>query len=217
MRITRVTDVVMAAAVLASALCVLADSSATVPFPADYRALERAKTRMNTGDETNRRMVSLLKAIASSSRYVTRLAIRSGSKTSFIKVEEIDWIQAAENYVELHTGSTRHLLQVAIHTLQSSLDPELFVRIHRSVIVNIGRIQELQPASHGEYVIVLRGGVRLPLSRKGESFDSESVLTGAAWFAAIPAPRRPSYASALRQQGLPFLLTKVFKKLSPID
>jgi len=129
------------------------------------QALERAKTRMNTGDETNRRMVSLLEAIASSSRYVTRLAIRSGSKTSFINVEEIDWIQAAENYVELHAGRARHLLQVAIRTLQASLDPELFVRIHRSVIVNIGRIQELQPASHGEYVIVLRGGVRLQSGR----------------------------------------------------
>ncbi len=97
------------------------------------QALERAKARLHAGDETNRRMVSLLEAIASPSRYVTRLAIRSGGKTSFMNVEEIDWIQAAENYVELHAGSARHLVQVTIQSLQASLDPELFVRIQRSV------------------------------------------------------------------------------------
>src|SRR5437868_10321865 len=68
------------------------------------QALERAKARLQSGDEAGRRMVALLEAIAAPSRYLKRLAIRSGGKTSFINVEEIEWIQAAENYVELHVG-----------------------------------------------------------------------------------------------------------------
>jgi two-component system LytT family response regulator len=130
-----------------------------------HQALERVKARLNAGEETHRHMVSLLEAIASPSRYVKRLAIRSAGRTSFLGVEEIDWIQAAENYVQLHSGSASHMLQVTMNTLEASLDPEVFIRIHRSMIVNIERIKELQPESHGEYVIVLRSGVRLQSSR----------------------------------------------------
>jgi two-component system LytT family response regulator len=129
------------------------------------QALERVKARLNAGDETNRQMVSLLEAIASPSRYVKRLAIRSAGKTSFVDVEEIEWVQAAENYVQLYTGTARHMLQVTMNALQGSLDPQVFIRIHRSIIVNIERIKELQPVSHGEYVVILRSGVRLQSSR----------------------------------------------------
>lgn len=129
------------------------------------KTLERAKARLNTGDETNGRMISLLEAIASPSRYVKRLAIRSGSRTFFLNIEEIDWIQAAENYVELHVGTACHLLQVTMTALEASLDPQVFLRIHRSAIVNAGRIKELQPASHGEYVFILKCGARLQSSR----------------------------------------------------
>src|SRR5262249_21179239 len=129
------------------------------------QALERVKERLASPDETNRRMLSLLEVIAPPSRYVKRLAVRSGGKTSLVNVEDIDWIQAAENYVELYVGPGRHMLQVTMNTLQASLDPEVFIRIHRSMMVNVGRIKELQAASHGEYVIVLRSGVRLQSSR----------------------------------------------------
>ena len=109
------------------------------------QALDRAKARLQSGDEATRRMVALLEAIAAPSRYLKRLAIRSGDKTSFINVEEIEWIQAAENYVELHVGAARHLLQVTMQTLQSSLDPHVFLRIHRSVIVNITASRNFSP------------------------------------------------------------------------
>lgn len=87
-----------------------------------------------------------------------RLAVRTAGKTVFVEVEDIDWFEAAENYVQLHAGRAEHLLHVTMNTLEKSLDPELFLRIHRSIIVNVRRIKELQPVTHGEYVITLSNG-----------------------------------------------------------
>jgi two-component system, LytTR family, response regulator len=131
------------------------------------KALERAKARLNArpADEASRRILSLLETIAAPPRYVKRLAVRSTGKTMFVDVDDIDWMEATENYVELHTARASPLLHVAMHTLEKSLDPEQFVRIHRSLIVNVRRIKELQPSSHGEYVVTLTNGVRLQSGR----------------------------------------------------
>ena len=131
------------------------------------QAMERAKLRIRhrPADEANRQIISLLETIASPRRYLKRLAVRSAGKTVFVEVEDIDWMEAAENYVQLHAGRSGHLLHVAMNTLEKSLDPEMFQRIHRSVIVNVRRIKELQPALHGEYVITLQNGVRLQSGR----------------------------------------------------
>jgi two-component system, LytTR family, response regulator len=91
--------------------------------------------------------------------------VRSAGKTFFVDGEDIDWIEAAENYVQLHARTTAHLLHVPMNTLEKSLDPEIFVRIHRSIIVNVTRIKELRPAFHGEYVITLHNGIRLQSGR----------------------------------------------------
>jgi two-component system LytT family response regulator len=130
-----------------------------------HQSLERAKARLSGGEEMGWRMVSLLEAMANPSPYAKRLAVRSGTRTLFVPVDDIEWIQAAENYVELHFGAGCHLLQATMNTIEASLDPEVFLRIHRSSIVNVGRIKELQPAGHGEYVVVLRSGVRLQSGR----------------------------------------------------
>ena len=131
------------------------------------QAMERAKLRIRhrPADEANRQIISLLETIASPRRYLKRLAVRLAGKTVFVEVEDIDWMEAAENYVQLHAGRSGHLLHVAMNTLEKSLDPEMFQRIHRSVIVNVRRIKELQPALHGEYVITLQNGVRLQSGR----------------------------------------------------
>ena len=131
------------------------------------QALARAKLRirLRPADEANRQILSLLETIASPRRYLKRLAVRSAGKTLFVDVEDVDWIEAAENYVQLHTARSGHLLHVAMNTIEKSLDPEMFQRIHRSVIVNVRRIRELQPALHGEYVITLQNGVRLQSGR----------------------------------------------------
>jgi two-component system LytT family response regulator len=97
--------------------------------------------------------------------YLRRLAIRASGKTSFVNVEDIDWIRAAENYVQLHTRTQRHLLHVSIGTLEASLDPQMFLRIHRSLIVNTRQILEIESAQHGEFVFLLQGGTRLHSSR----------------------------------------------------
>jgi two-component system LytT family response regulator len=91
--------------------------------------------------------------------------VRSAGKTVFVDLEDVDWMEAAENYVQLHTGRANHLLHVAMNTLERSLDPEIFLRIHRSIIINIGRIKELQAGAHGDYVVTLQSGVRLQSGR----------------------------------------------------
>jgi two-component system LytT family response regulator len=94
-----------------------------------------------------------------------RIAARSAGKTVFVEVDDLDWIRGAENYAELHAGPASHLLHVTMNTLEKSLDPEIFLRIHRSIIVNLGRIRDLQPGVHGEYSITLQDGTRLQSGR----------------------------------------------------
>ena len=129
------------------------------------QALARAKALVKTPGGGQEEILALLEAIASPHRYLKRLAVRSPGKTYFVNVSELDWIGAAENYVELHSGDAAHLLHVRMNALEQSLDPRMFVRIHRSIIVNIGRIKEMHSAMHGEYVMVMRSGVRLQSSR----------------------------------------------------
>jgi len=136
------------------------------------QALERAKARLHLepAEEPSRQILSLLETLAAPRRSLKRLAVRSAGKTVFVDVDDIDWIEAAENYVKLHAGRAAHLLHVAMNTLEESLDPEVFLRVHRSLIVNVGRIKELQPAVHGEYVITLRNDVRL---RSGRTYSDK--------------------------------------------
>ena len=77
---------------------------------------------------------------------------------SFSSVDEIDWIEAADNYVQLHVARETHLVHATLGKLEASLDPEKFLRVHRSVIVQRARIRTLEPLFHGEYRIVLESG-----------------------------------------------------------
>src|SRR5207248_1868362 len=94
-----------------------------------------------------------------------RLAVKSGGSVFFLRTEEIDWVEAAGNYTRLHVGKQTHLLRETMTALEAKLDPKRFVRIHRSTIVNFERIRELQPYFHGDYVVMLRDGTQLTLSR----------------------------------------------------
>jgi two-component system, LytTR family, response regulator len=131
------------------------------------KALARAKDRIRSSAaaDSNRQIIGLLESIASPRNYLKRLAVRSAGKTVFVEVPELDWIGGAENYVELHAGGVSHLLHVTMNTLEQSLDPQVFLRIHRSIIVNRERIKEVQSGPHGEYVLTLRDGVRLQSGR----------------------------------------------------
>jgi two-component system LytT family response regulator len=130
-------------------------------------AIERTRARL-LGEPTgtaSARMLSLLETIAHPRSYLKRLAIRKSASTIFVDVESIDWIEAAENYVQVHCGKANHLLHVPISTLETSLDPGVFVRIHRSVIVNVHRIVRLAPATHGQYLILLESGAEVQSGR----------------------------------------------------
>ena len=98
-------------------------------------------------------------------RYLGRLAIKSGGRVTLLSVRDLDWIEAEGDYVRLHAGKVNHLLRETMKRLEAQLDPTRFVRIHRSHIINVERIKELQPYFRGEYVVVLHDGTNLKLAR----------------------------------------------------
>jgi two-component system LytT family response regulator len=83
----------------------------------------------------------------------------------FVRVADIDWIEAASNYVRLHSGKTSHLLRESLPSLEARLDPERFLRIHGTTILNVDRLRELQPWFSGEFIAILQVGTRLEVSR----------------------------------------------------
>lgn len=97
--------------------------------------------------------------------HLKRLVIKRSGRVFFLDVDEIDWIEAADYYVRLHVGEESHLLRITMKEMEASLDPEKFFRIHRSSIVNMERVRELQPFFHGEYVVIMQDGTKLSLSR----------------------------------------------------
>ena len=102
---------------------------------------------------------------AARSKYLTRLMIKSASRIFFLKVEEIDWIGAEDYYVRLHFGRKTHLLRETMNELEAKLDPEKFLRIHRSSIINLDRVKEMHAHFNGDYVVILQDGTELKLSR----------------------------------------------------
>jgi two-component system, LytTR family, response regulator len=130
-------------------------------------ALQRARKQLDreeTGD-LGRRLLALVKDLRRDQPRSDRLVVKSGGRLFFLRTDEIDWVEAAGNYVRLHVGPASHLLRETMNAIEGRLDPEKFFRIHRSRIVNMERIQELQPWLNGEYAVLLRTGTRLTLSR----------------------------------------------------
>ena len=132
-----------------------------------HRAIERAKAEILKSHEQSvrARILDLLATYKAESRQIRRLVIRTSGRVVFLDLNEIDWIEAAANYVRLHSGKDSYLLREGIGHLAAKLDPDRFVRIHRSSIVNVSRIRELQPCESGEYIAVLRNGKELSCSR----------------------------------------------------
>ncbi|HZG52410.1 MAG TPA: LytTR family DNA-binding domain-containing protein [Pyrinomonadaceae bacterium] len=130
-------------------------------------AIKHAKTyiRGTRNGHLDQRILSLLKQIEADSKHLERLVVKTGGRVFFLLTGEIDWIEAEGNYVNVHTAGKSHLLRESISNLEAQLDPKEFIRIHRSTIVNLRRIKELQPWSHGEYHVILHDGTELTLSR----------------------------------------------------
>jgi two-component system LytT family response regulator len=102
---------------------------------------------------------------AKTSPKLDRLVVKSGGVTRFLRVAEVDWIEAAGVYVTLHAGGKEILYRSALAELAERLDPARFVRVHRSTIVNLESVLHLEPISHGEFDVVLKGGARTRISR----------------------------------------------------
>ena len=130
-------------------------------------ALQRARKQLErdeTGD-LGRRLLALVKDLRRDQPRSDRLVVKSGGRVFFLRTDEIDWIEAAGNYVRLHLGEESHLFRETMNRMESRLDSRRFVRIRRSRIVNTERVKELQPWFNGEHVVVLQNGTRLTLSR----------------------------------------------------
>jgi two-component system LytT family response regulator len=140
------------------------------PFDAERfeSALARVRRQMDSRESSDlgRRLLALVRDIKPERPARSeRLVVKSGGRLFFLRADEIDWIEAAGNYVRLHVGSEAHLLRETMTAIEARLNPDVFFRIHRSHIVNIERIKELQPWFNGEYVVILRNGTQLTLSR----------------------------------------------------
>jgi two-component system, LytTR family, response regulator len=132
-------------------------------------AMGRATTpgnRMPPGS-TTRRILTLLEEInlRERGRGRDRIVVRSPERAFFLRTETIDWIEAAGKFVHLHVGRAVHALRESMAELEQELDPARFLRISRSVIVNVDRIQEIQPWFQGDYVLILTDGTRLTSTR----------------------------------------------------
>jgi two-component system LytT family response regulator len=128
-----------------------------VDFPAEEPAQESGQLRPL--------VENLLKELRFHRQRTTRVVVKTGGKVIFLRAEQIDWVEAAGNYVRLHVGGESHLFRESMKNMETRLDGDLFVRIHRSAIVNVDHIRELQPWFHGEYVVILHDGTRLMASR----------------------------------------------------
>jgi two-component system, LytTR family, response regulator len=132
------------------------------------RVLSFARTRRE--DELSHRILSLLDQIQpkqpqNAGAPLDCLMIKDGGRVLFLRVEEIDWIEAAGVYVQIHTASKIWLHRASLSELEAKLDAKKFLRIHRSTIVNLQRINEFRPHSHGDFLVALRDGTELKLSR----------------------------------------------------
>ena len=140
-----------------------------------YQALDRARTHMHAHDASapRHRLREFLREANGDGpqspdrerRQLTRIVVKDGDRILFLKVDDVDWIEAADYYAKIHVAGSTYMIRETLANLEAQLDPERFVRIHRSTIVNLDRVQEMQPWFHGAFVVLLVDGTELRLSR----------------------------------------------------
>jgi two-component system, LytTR family, response regulator len=139
------------------------------PFERDrFRlAMERARELLapRGGEAATRRLIGLLESLQAKAGTLERVAVKTDGVIKLVRLADVDFIEAAGRYVTLHVGTEQHLLRETMNDLEAQLDASVFARVHRSAIVNLDRIKELQTESHGEVTVVLEGGRTLRWSR----------------------------------------------------
>lgn len=130
------------------------------------KAVERAKSRLKESiRDDHLDLRALLDNIKTGSKFLKRLTIKLTGRTILLPIDEIDWIETQGNYLKVHAGRESHLIRGTMQSLETKLNPEKFVRVHRSVIVNVEKIKEIYPRSNGDQDLVLQNGRQLMLSR----------------------------------------------------
>jgi two-component system LytT family response regulator len=127
-------------------------------------ARESIASRLQS-DVTAEQIKVLLDSLKQSPQKLERLIVKTNGRIIFLRVEEIDWMEAAGNYIKLHAGNETHLMRETMNKLEEQLNPQQFIRIHRSTIINIAKIKELQPYFNGEYKVTLQNNTSVILSR----------------------------------------------------
>ena len=140
------------------------------------QSLQRAFERMQNKDTSFEQIQSLLNNLQTNQAEPQRFWIKESGNLKPVKHEDIDWIEAMDDYVCLHVGKTTHLVNQTMRDLESKLDAKKFMRIHRSSIVNLDRIKELQPFGDGSYQVILKDGTKLSLSRSQAKKLKELVI-----------------------------------------
>src|ERR1044072_4994814 len=136
------------------------------PFGRERFMQAIGRARRQIGDANVRvRLDALIGELSERPRYAARLAVKARGRTVFLQTDEIDWVGAADNYLELHAGPNSYVVRETLSQLQTKLDPQKFVRIHRSTLVNVERIKEMHPLFAGDQVVLLHDGTKLQVSR----------------------------------------------------
>jgi two-component system LytT family response regulator len=142
--------------------------------------LRRVKAHFATSEPTDfmHKMQALLADRMHGPRFLTRLLVRESGTVHFIPLEEVDWIEAADYYARVHFGKRTQLVRYSMNDLEKQLDPQQFVRVHRSAIVNASRVKEIRVAHQNHHAVVLTTGATIPLSRSKKEL-LEDVLVRA--------------------------------------
>jgi two-component system, LytTR family, response regulator len=136
------------------------------------KTLDRVRAQLNNSQPQRRdeKLLALLENLKSANNrrqeYLQRLPLKETGRVSFVDVNDIDWIEAQGNYVELHTGNGHHFLRETMSRIESKLDPARFVRLRRSIIARIDQIKSLQPLAKGEFEVLLKSGHKFKSSRR---------------------------------------------------
>ena len=129
------------------------------------RAVDRAREELAKSRRPRGRLEALVRSLRLDRQYLQRLVVKARGRVLFLKVSEVEWFEAAGNYVTAHVGAAQHLIRDTVAALEGKLDPEQVARIHRSKIVNLERVRELSAWFHGEQVLILKDGTELRVGR----------------------------------------------------
>jgi two-component system LytT family response regulator len=143
--------------------------------------VQRAKKqlRQERSEDSDRRLAELMESLSKPKASPDRIAVRNNGRVVLVKLEDIDWIEASDNYVCLHCGRETHMVRETMSELESRLNPAHFLRVHRSAIVSLDRIKELQPWFRGDYRVILRDGTELTLTKSHREKLESRLLLGA--------------------------------------